>query len=69
MLADQFNAEHALRLVGVRQRSVGVVANLNAQPNEQLPHGLYGIGVGVNAAVTIWHGLTGVPTLPFTCVH
>lgn len=67
--ADQFNAEQTLWLVGIRQRAVSVVAHHDTELDEELPHRLDGIGVSVDAAVTVWHGLAGVPTLPFTGVH
>ena len=69
LLTNQFNAEQALGLVGVRQRPVSIVANHNAELNKDAPNSLNRIGVRVNASVGVGHGLAGVPPLPLPRVH
>ena len=51
LLANQFNAEQPLRLVGVGQSSVSVVPHHNTELNEEMPHGFNVIRMAVNAAV------------------
>lgn len=63
------DADETLGLVRVRELAKGVVADLDAEADQQLPHVVNVSRIAVDAAVAVGHGLGWLPIGPLASVH